>query len=323
MSITKKNDRIGKIFAGVVVGGGILGATAFLLSAPYRAEYQVQPIEMEAEVVTPEAQPVVVPAPEPKKPELALEPEEQGIDYVEAANQALAEGDLENAFVSLRRSLYGTTPTVDTLLRIGRVGREINELELAEMALLQASKLDPRVADVQVELARIYLRRDDFQKAHDAATVAIGLDKENPAGWNLVGRSAMSLSNWQRAEAALSRAVELDPLNAMYRNNLGLLFIHMKRADDAIDELETAVELFEDDAPHFVFNNLGLAHEMAGNQEEARAAFEEALTISPFYARAKVNLDRVERAIAKTEEGNAFETAKTPEAKIDPDQASL
>ena len=31
----KKTDLAGKIFAGVVIGGSILGTTAFLLSAPY------------------------------------------------------------------------------------------------------------------------------------------------------------------------------------------------------------------------------------------------------------------------------------------------
>jgi tetratricopeptide (TPR) repeat protein len=309
----KKTDLAGKIFAGVVIGGSILGTTAFLLSAPYQADYQVESIqpveeiEMTAEVI----------APEPKKPVLAIVHEEQGVDFVELANQAMNDGDLKGSFTALRKSLHGGVPTVETLLRIGRIGREIGELELAEMALREAENLDANLAEVHVELARIYLRRDQHEQAHDEATKAIGLDKEHAAAWNLVGRSAMSMSNWQRAEAALARAVELDPLNAMYRNNLGLLFIHMKRADDAIDELETAVELFEDEAPHFAFNNLGLAHEMAGNYEEARAAFEEALTVSPFYARAKVNLDRIEKRIAQVEEKAAFDTAKTLEPKID------
>lgn len=309
MMLNKKKDLTGKIFAGVVIGGSILGTTAFLLSAPYKADYRAEPIvtaetkpvEMETEVVV-----------EKKKIEVAIAHEEQG-DMVEVANQSLAEGDLRAAFTALRKSLHNSQPTVDTLLRIGRIGREIRELEVAEAALHQANQLDRGVADVHAELARIYLSKDEFEKAHEWATTAIGLDKEHSAAWNLVGRSAMSLSNWQRAEAALSKAVELDPLNAMYRNNLGLLFIHMKRADDAIDELETAIELFEEDAPHFAFNNLGLAHEMAGNYEEARAAFEEALTVSPFYSRAKVNLDRVEKLIAEGEEKNAFDTAKTVE----------
>src|SRR5688572_18267 len=155
----KKTDLAGKIFAGVVIGGSILGTTAFLLSAPYKAEYQVEaiepiaetrPIEMEAEVV----------APEPKKPELAIAHEEQGVDFVEVANQAMTDGDLKASFTALRKSLHGGAPTVETLLRIGRIGREIGELELAETALREAEKLDANIADVHVELARIYLRRD-------------------------------------------------------------------------------------------------------------------------------------------------------------------
>src|SRR5687767_12372825 len=134
----KKTDLAGKIFAGVVIGGSILGTTAFLLSAPYKGEYisepivETKPVEMEPEVVTPVQ----------KKPELAIAHDEQGVDLVEVANQAMTDGDVKAAFTALRKSLHGSQPTVDTLLRIGRIGREIRELELAEMALLEAEKLD-------------------------------------------------------------------------------------------------------------------------------------------------------------------------------------
>lgn len=70
------------------------------------------------------------------------------------------------------------------------------------------------------------------------------------------------------------------------------------------------MDLYDDRAPHFVFNNLGLAHELAGNFEESREAFEEALLISPFYARAKVNLKRLEVTLASLEASRAYETAK-------------
>lgn len=321
----KKNHLLGKVFAGFVIGGSILGTAAILLSGPYKNEYPAEPLpieeNVEAKVEAPvlQMEPEVVAAeelaePEPKKPSLAIEHQDAETDFVVRAGEELADGDLKAAFTSLRKSLYGVEPTVDVLLRIGRIGREIGELSLAEQALKEAAALDQTDAVVKVELARIYMKMDRAEDAHEVATEAIELDRENPSAWNLVGRAAMSLSRWQRAEAALSQAVELDPLNAMYRNNLGLLFIYEKRADAAIDELETAVELFEDEAPHFTFNNLGLAHELAGNYEEAREAFEEALVISPFYATATVNLRRVETTIANLEEKRAFETAKSVES---------
>lgn len=317
----KRNHLLGKVFAGVVIGGSVLGTATILLSGPYKNEYRAEPLPVRAEPAPKVEAPVVEMEPEvvdlekveEKAPALAIPHEDAETDFVAQAGRELADGDLKAAFSSLRKSLHETEPTIDVLLRIGRVGREIGELSLAEQALREAERIDQTDAVVKVELARVYMKMKRPKEAHEVATSAIELDRDNPSGWNLVGRAAMALSEWQRAEAAFSQAVEIDPLNAMYRNNLGLLFIHLKRADAAIDELETAVELFEDEAPHFTFNNLGLAHELGGNYEEAREAFEEALVISPFYATATVNLRRVETTIANLEEKRAFETAKTVE----------
>jgi Flp pilus assembly protein TadD len=84
----------------------------------------------------------------------------------------------------------------------------------------------------------------------------------------------------------------------MIHNNLGLLYVSMKKPEQAVDALETAVELFGDEVPHYVFNNLGLAYEAAGDLEDARDAFEQALAANPTYSRARVNLERVLTAIA-------------------------
>jgi tetratricopeptide (TPR) repeat protein len=310
----KKQDTATRIFAGVVIGGSILGTAAILLSAPYQAEYRSEPIQaapvtQALQAAPVEMEPEVVVDAEPEEIELSL-PHMDPTNFTQQASDELAAGDFKAALVSLRKSIHGREPAAGELLEIGRVAREIGEKAIAEQALLDAERKAPKNVTIKVELARLYLDTLRAEEAHSLAAEAVALDREDAAAWNLVGRSAMELSNWERADAALSQAVEIDPLNAMYRNNLGLLYIRMKRADQAVDELETAVELFEDRAPHFVFNNLGLAHELAGNLEEAREAFAEALAISPFYARAKVNLRRIETTITMEEEKKAFETAK-------------
>jgi tetratricopeptide (TPR) repeat protein len=114
------------------------------------------------------------------------------------------------------------------------------------------------------------------------------------------------------------KALELDPMNPLIHNNAGLLFLHTKQGGRAVDSLETAVELYDNQAPAFVYNNLGLAHEQVGHYEEAREAFEEALLVSPFYARAKVNLRRIETTIASISEQNAFQTAQGGEEHRSP-----
>lgn len=245
-----------------------------------------------------------------ERPVVALEHDDLDTDYQKLAREQIELGDVNAALGSLRKHIYRNEPTADVLLNIGRLGRQAGEHAIAEQALLDAAALDPKNVETQVELSRILLEVGELEDARIHARQAIRLDPEHAIAWNVAGRIAMQQSNWARAETALKRAAELDPTNAMIHNNLGLLYIYTHRGKDAIDSLETAVELFNDESPYFVYNNLGLAHELAGNLAEARTAFEEALALNPTYSRAKVNLDRIESTIASREEKTTFETAK-------------
>lgn len=327
-------DRSGarRIIAGLVFGGSVVVATAVLLPAkapapaPAARAAQPSPSYAWAQRIpeaqpAPEAEPLQVTEVEPlqaepleidaQRPVVALETEDRETDHLAEAHRLVGEGNLRDAFTALRKQLYVKDPEAKTLLFLGRVGRELGELALAEQALLDAAGLEPTSAEVQLELARVLLDAQELTRARMAARQALRLDAEDATAWNLAGRIAMAQSEWARAEAAYRRALELAPMDPMVHNNLGLLYVYMRKGLDAVDALEAAVELYgDDDPPYFVFNNLGLAHELAGNLGEARAAFEEALVVNPFYARARVNLRRIEGAIAHREQRGGFTTAR-------------
>lgn len=326
--------RVRHIVTGLILGGGLIAATAIVLAVP-EPEPEAEPIAVESapaprpewankfetpatpaapEAAEPEAAPEPV-APEAPAIELAIAHQDETTDFADLAQRQLDTGDVKDALTSMRKHIFAREATVDELFLIGNLARQTHEGDLAKAALQAAVKLQPERSDLQTELGRVYLEGKALAEAEAAAEEAVRLDRENPAAWNLSGRIAMAKSEWQRAEAALLHALELDPTNAMYHNNAGLLYIYMRRGDDAVESLETAVELFEDQAEHFVFNNLGLAHELAGNYEEAREAFEEALLMNPYYSRAKVNLRRVETTMAQIEAKNAFQTASVPAAE--------
>ena len=75
-------------------------------------------------------------------------------------------------------------------------------------------------------------------------------------------------------------------------NNLGLLLLETKRADEAVQLLAGAVELRKD-VPEF-HNNLGMALELTGRFTAAATSYNDALTVNPNYDKAKQNLARVE-----------------------------
>ncbi len=251
--------------------------------------------------------------------ELALANDEADIDFEDRALTYIDRGKLDLAFESLRKHLHHNEGSVEVLLTLGEVGRKIGENKIAEAALARAEALDPSRSIVAEEQARLHLSQSKLSKARKSAKRAIKLNRESSTAWNLLGRVEMGEYQFQRAELAFEHAVELDPTQAMLHNNMGLLYVKMKKADEAVEALETAVELFEDAAPHFVFNNLGLAHEMAGHSNEARDAFEEALLIKPFYARTKLNLQRVEKKLIAEEATAARTAALVPPAESDED----
>ncbi len=330
--------RVRRIATGLILGGSILGASAIVLSVPDEPAQAALPVTTPVAAERISAQPSwsqtfeVVPSPsdnaqvklgDPKielelpihaeqgpATSIAFEHSEPDTDFEGRAKAHIDRGELSEALADMRRHIYESEATQDELFVIGILARKTKDLELSETALLQAAVLKPERSEIHTELARLYLDVKDSKAAHDAAKDAIDLDKENPSAWNVYGRIAMQRAEWQQAELALRHALELDPTNPLYHNNAGLLYIYMKRGEDAVDALETAVELYDEEAPHFVFNNLGLAHELAQNLEESREAFEEALLVNPFYSRAKLNLDRIEISLSKAEEAASVQTAQ-------------
>ena len=236
------------------------------------------------------------------RPKVALAHEEKDTSFEEQAQAQLEAGEAKAAFTSLRKHLFSADPTVSVLMEVARIGRSIGEYAIAEQALLDAGALDPQDAAVHIELARLHLKTGDKVAARMAARQAIRLDNESTMAWNLAGRVAMAQYEWQRAEIAFRRAVALDPTHPMIHNNLGLLLVKAKRPQPAVDALETSVELYGDDVPHFVLNNLGLAYEQAGALEDARDAYEQALSARPMYSRARVNLERTLTALVQLQE---------------------
>lgn len=302
-------------------GGAIAASAAMLWPSP---EPELKPLIIAEEtpiVTTVEVQHAVEedePLPalevEAERPVVAIAHEDRDTDFEAKAQEQIAAGELAGALESLRKHLYVQDPTAAVLLQVGRLAGQTGQLALAEQALLDASALNPMSTEVAIERGRILLEAGELGDAREAARQAIRLDRDNASAWNLAGRVAMAESHWQRAETAFRAAVQLEPTDPMLHNNLGLLYVMTGEGKDAIDSLEASVELYGDDVPYFVFNNLGLAYERAKRFDDARGAFEQALIANPGYARAQVNLRRVLTTLANVAEAEAYAT-RTAEAE--------
>lgn len=306
--------------AGLMAAGGGFAALAWWVATPPSPQPVLAAAESAAEEDLDLAAPVPVEIVDPTGP-LAVEAvEEEGpsvglpsdrplADHLGEAETALEEGEVARALASLRHHLAHNPETQDVLLRVARLAEELDDRTLATAALERAEVLTPDDPEVSFRLARVLLEDGRLAKARTAAKVALRLSPESSSAWALHGRAEMAVSEWDAAELAFDRALDLEPANAHLYNYRGLLLVLRKRGAEAADALQTSVALFGDEVPAYVLNNLGLAHELEGALEPAREAFEQALAASPFYVKARVNLRRVEAAERAAAEANAVHVA--------------
>lgn len=138
--------------------------------------------------------------------------------------------------------------------------------------VLELAKKEPKKAEHQVELARIYISMDERGKAISAANKAIKLAPNSSQAWNTKGRAELTAHNYENAIEAFTKAVDLNSDNAFAWNNLGYTELLLKRYEDAAEHLMEATT--KKDATGYMFNNLGTALEHLDQLDDARMAYE-------------------------------------------------
>lgn len=138
--------------------------------------------------------------------------------------------------------------------------------------VLALAKKEPKKAEHQIELARIYISMNERGKAISAANKAIKLAPDSSQAWNTKGRAELNAKNYDNAIEAFTKAVELNQDNTFAWNNLGYTELLLKRYDDAAEHLIEATT--KEDATGYMFNNLGTALEHLDKLDDARMAYE-------------------------------------------------
>nr|HET9763655.1 tetratricopeptide repeat protein [Casimicrobiaceae bacterium] len=144
-------------------------------------------------------------------------------------------------------------------------------------ALAAARQQSLPTQDIWLALAAAHSAAGDGDAARAAIEEAHAIGKRLKAS----GATAVAL-------AVLERCVELAPEDATLRVTLGALLLDANRAADAERELERAVSSGADGGE--TWDNLGLAHRVRGNDEQALIAFQRAAAAAPALTPALANL---------------------------------
>jgi tetratricopeptide (TPR) repeat protein len=143
----------------------------------------------------------------------------------------------------------------------------------------------------------------------------------------ILGNSYFTMGKFDRSEAAFRKAIELNPKEPDYYENLATLLRKEgpDRLDDAILQLKRASEFAPSDAR--VALELGLCYESKGELKDAAAFLENAIEKQPGLVPAHVALARIYFRLGRKSDGRKEKTTiasleqKRQQQRLDPKHA--
>ena len=110
-------------------------------------------------------------------------------------------------------------------------------------AALKALALDDKLPEAHAALAGAYSDAWDWAGWERESQRALELDPNFANGHHWYGLELSWLGRHQEALAHLKRAVELDPLNLKYNDNLGQGFLNARLYDQALEQMKKTLEM--------------------------------------------------------------------------------
>jgi type IV pilus biogenesis/stability protein PilW len=147
-----------------------------------------------------------------------------------------------------------------------------------------------REAQASHQLALAFLSENRPTLALRELAKAESLTPDDPVIQNTLGEAYWRKLEYGKAEAAFQKATTLKPDYSDAWNNLGALYIFLKKYQAAVEALEHAVRDVYYGTPERALTNLGWALFKIGRLEEAEKRLREAVELAPGFPLARKNL---------------------------------
>jgi len=122
---------------------------------------------------------------------------------------------------------------------LGVLYRRAGRTDDAEAQFIRAHDINQNSAEPLINLSVLYLEENKPERAAEVSQEAVKANSRSASGFFNLGLALYKLSNLDKAEAALKRALELAP--KMFKVHLALANVYMKlrRFDRLVDQLNT------------------------------------------------------------------------------------
>lgn len=199
-----------------------------------------------------------------------------------------------------------------------------------EIALKNASKLQPKNIDIYKSLGLLYLQQKKLQAAGDAFRLILEFSPDDVEAHFYLGnvydglkdrtgaqeelKKALELNpdyhealnylgylyveenrNLDQAEAMIRKALEMEPDNGAYVDSLGWLYFRQGKFKEALKELEKATTLLDDPV---IPDHLGDTYFKIGDFEKAKSSWQKSLELNPHQDKVREKIEALNKDAA-------------------------
>lgn len=168
----------------------------------------------------------------------------------------------------------------------------------AENRVVAGKEKARAMEDMGITLVRQGKMRAGLEQLLKAAE----MDSENPDLHHGIALVYRDLGEYQLSLQHFKKALALKPQFSVAQNNLGTLYLLMRKWDLAIGCFQKSVKDILYKTPEFAYNNMGFAYYNKGDYKEAINHYHMALKSSPSFASCYANLGLAYEAVKRWEE---------------------
>jgi tetratricopeptide (TPR) repeat protein len=204
-------------------------------------------------------------------------------------------GNLDSAVSYYNKALEINPTYENAFIGLANANYKKGDFEAAKRNYLKLIELYPEQAGYYYELAGIEQSLKDWNAVIDNYKKVMELDPtyKNDIANNDTGLAYFNMQDWENAEKYFMKALEIQPGNYLYLNNVSAVKLNLGDFEGAEEYVKKSIEVKPDYA--LSYYNYGNIYESRDNPTEAIAYYKKCLELNPGYSKAKEHLEALEK----------------------------
>jgi len=165
----------------------------------------------------------------------------KAVSYFEKGSEFLNKKKTDEAVQSFRNAVELAPTFYEAHYQLGLAYKEAGRNDDAEQEFLKASQLNSTAVDPLLNLARLYLEQNHADVAVTFGEKAVKADSHSAPAFFTLGIALYRTDEYDRAEKALKRALDLAPKFGATRLMLANVYLKLARYDSTLDQLNSYI----------------------------------------------------------------------------------